>query len=85
MALTVVRVDRFTQSELGRSGLEELSRNLWPGRCQTCGRELGTEPPAVVMVDEGLSVTASLHHAPCQRPRWTRIGVDPTARHLIRK
>jgi hypothetical protein len=82
MALTVVRVDRFTQSELGRSGLEELSRNLWPGRCQTCGRELGTEPPAVVMVDEGLSVTASLHHAPCQRPRWTRIGVDPTARHL---
>lgn len=71
MALAVVRVDRFTQSELGRSGLEELSRNLWLGRCQTCGRELGPQPPAAVMIDDGISVTASLHHAVCQHPRWT--------------
>ena len=82
MALAVVRVDRFTQSELGRSGLEELSRNLWPGRCQTCGRELGPQPPAVVMVASGITVTASLHHAACQQPRWTKNADDATGRHL---
>ena len=82
MALAVVRVDRFTQSELGCSGLEELSRNLWPGRCQTCGRELGPQPPAVVVVDAGISVTASLHHAACQQPRWTHTVIDATGRHL---
>lgn len=82
MALEVVRVDRFTQSELGRSGLEELSRNLWPGRCQTCGRELGPQPPAVMMVASGITVTASLHHAACQQPRWTRNAGDTMGRNL---
>jgi hypothetical protein len=75
MALRVIRADPFTRSELGRSGLEELSRNLWVGRCQTCGRELGREPPAAVLVDSGASVTASLHHGACQSPRWTRAAV----------
>ncbi len=82
MALAVVRVDRFTQSELGRSGLEELSRNLWLGRCQTCGRELGPRPPAVMVVDAGITITASLHHDACQQPRWTRNVGDTTGRHL---
>jgi hypothetical protein len=82
MALAVVRVDRFTQAELGRGGLEELSRNLWLGRCQTCGRELGPQSPAVVVVDAGISVTASLHHSACQQPRWTRTAIDATRRYL---
>ncbi|MGH3975206.1 MAG: hypothetical protein ACRDS9_18030 [Pseudonocardiaceae bacterium] len=82
MALAVVRVDRFTQSELGRSGLEELSRNLWPGRCQTCGRELGPQAPAVIVVEAGITITASLHHDACQQPRWTRNAGDITGRHL---
>lgn len=62
--------------------MEELSRNLWPGLCQTCGSSLGRGMPSVVLRDAVLSVTASLHHEHCQEPQWTRVlprGVD---RHL---
>ncbi|MFC0107936.1 hypothetical protein [Kibdelosporangium aridum] len=70
MALRRLLADPFTRSELGREGLEELSRNLWPGRCQTCGDQLGEDAPAVVVDDFGETVTATLHHAACQEPRW---------------
>ncbi len=72
MALKTLRADPFTRSELGPRGMEELSRNLWLGRCQSCGAGLGTDVPAVVIVDDGLSITATLHHSRCQHPRWSR-------------
>lgn len=72
MALRKALVDPFTRSELVRSGLEELSRNLWPGRCLSCGGDLGDAVPSVLIVDDVVSVTATLHHPACQRPRWTR-------------
>lgn len=83
MALKAFLADPYTRSMLGREGLEELSRNLWPGLCQTCGSPLGdTEPPAVVVLDDELFFTASLHHRGCQRPRWTRTDPPPSGRHL---
>ncbi len=82
MALRAFRADPFTRSELGRSGLEELSRNLWPGLCQTCGTGLDGDVPSVVMVDAVVSVTASLHHARCQEPRWARSLPPGVDRHL---
>jgi len=53
MALKSSRADSFTRSELGPRRLEELSRNLWLGNCQSCGSNLGTDVPAVVIVDDG--------------------------------
>ncbi|MFF7251301.1 hypothetical protein ACFZBU_46490 [Embleya sp. NPDC008237] len=75
-------VDPFTRAELGREGLEELSRNLWPGQCQTCGRELGEASPSVVVVEGVLDVTATLHHAGCERARWCRDGSPSWGRFL---
>lgn len=72
MALRKLLADPFTRSELVRSGLEELSRNLWLGCCQSCGESLADTVPSVLVVDEVVSVTASLHHPSCQRPQWTR-------------
>lgn len=31
--------------------------------------------PVVVVVDDEVSVTATLHHERCQEPRWTRLGL----------
>lgn len=82
MAMKAFLADPYTRSILGKHGLEELSRNLWPGHCQTCGFPLGTEPPAVVIVDEEVSITANLHHRRCQHPRWTKVDPPPSRRHL---
>jgi hypothetical protein len=82
MALKTLRADPFTRSELGPRGMEELSRNLWLGRCQSCGSGLGTDVPAVVIVDDGLSITATLHHSRCQRPRWSRTEPGLPRRYL---
>lgn len=82
MALKILRADPFTRSELGPRGMEELSRNLWLGRCQSCGSDLGTDIPAVVIVDDGLSITATLHHSRCQCPRWSRTEPGLPSRYL---
>lgn len=73
MALRRLLADPYTRAELGEHGLAELSRNLWPGSCLTCGEPLTDEhPPAVLVVDTDIAVTASLRHPGCQRPCWTR-------------
>lgn len=72
MALRKALIDPFTRSELVRFGLEELSRNLWPGRCLSCGGDLAEAVPAVLVVADVVSVTATLHHPDCQQARWTR-------------
>ena len=82
MTLKTLRADPFTRSELGPRGMEELSRNLWLGRCQSCGSGLGTDVPAVVIVDDGLSITATLYHSRCQRPRWSRTEPGLPRRYL---
>jgi hypothetical protein len=82
MALKILRADPFTRSELGPRGMEELSRNLWLGRCQSCGSALGTDVPAVVVMDDGLLITATLHHSRCQRPRWSRTELGLPRRYV---
>lgn len=81
MALRKALVDPFTRSVLARSGLEELSRNLWPRGCMSCGEDLAGVTPSVLVVDEAVSVTASLHHPDCQVPRWTRHSPGLVDRH----
>ncbi|MFB1042352.1 hypothetical protein [Streptomyces chrestomyceticus] len=82
MALRRFAADPFTRAELGRKGLEELSRNLWHGSCQTCGGAFGDEIPVVVIADGIVSITATLHHATCQRPRWCRLRASPSRGYL---
>lgn len=56
--------------ELGRDGLRDLAAHLWPKDCQTCGWELGTEPPALVVQDFMVFMAAGLHHQRCRAPSW---------------
>ncbi|MGH3429306.1 MAG: hypothetical protein ACRDQZ_17360, partial [Mycobacteriales bacterium] len=82
MALRILSADPFIRLELGPRGLEELSRNLWLGNCQSCGSSLAPGVPTIVIVDDGLSITAMLHHSTCQRPRWSRSGPALPRRYL---
>ena len=52
--------DQKTRDKLGDAGLAEVTAGLWAADCQTCGRALGGEPPALC-VDElsGNSVNSS--------------------------
>ncbi|MCW2756156.1 MAG: hypothetical protein JWQ32_3567 [Marmoricola sp.] len=71
MALKILRADPFTRSELGRRGMEELSRNLWLGKCQSCGSGLGTDVPAVVIIDDGLPDESACRRS-CHRSGFRR-------------
>jgi hypothetical protein len=59
-----------TRRRLGEDGLVELAECLWPVDCQSCGRLLGDDPPAVVVDDLSVVAMASLHHQRCRLPVW---------------
>jgi len=46
-----------------------VTGSLWPRDCQSCGRPLGSKPPALCIDEMGEFATASLHH-----PRWRPAG-----------
>jgi hypothetical protein len=73
MSLTSVYADPYTRMVLGPSGMVELSRNLWARNCQTCGDRLGDQTPSLVVLDSPDFIEASLHHAQCCPPQWTRL------------
>ncbi|MEU8140151.1 hypothetical protein [Streptodolium elevatio] len=67
-AVRALLVDPQTQDELGPESLAEIAAHLWAADCQTCGRPLGTPPPALVVHDLPGIATASLHHDNCAPP-----------------
>jgi hypothetical protein len=73
MSLTSIYADPYTRMILGPSGMVELSRNLWARNCQTCGDRLGDQTPSLVVFDSPDFIEASLHHARCCPPQWTRL------------
>ncbi|WUI70969.1 hypothetical protein OHQ90_14250 [Nocardia sp. NBC_00403] len=69
-------VDTSIASRLDSSTLDEVGRNLWPVDCQSCGRALGTELPALVVRDiGGITAAANLNHVRCHSPEWVDRGV----------
>lgn len=70
MAVTTLVVSEMTRLMLGDDGLAALAECLWPVDCQSCGRFLGDDPPAVVVDDLNGVVVASLHHQRCRVPEW---------------
>ncbi len=68
--LREVLCDQKTKDKLGEDGLGEVTASLWAEDCQTCGRKLGSKPPALCVDDAGRYATASLHHPRCRPPGW---------------
>ncbi|MGV9668409.1 hypothetical protein [Nocardia niigatensis] len=68
-------VDESIESRLDSDTLHAIGRNVWPVDCQSCGRALGAEPPALVVFDiGGIVAGANLHHQRCHRPEWNDHG-----------
>jgi hypothetical protein len=63
-------IDDKTKQKLGEAGLAELTSSLWPDACQSCGRSLGDDPPAVAVDDLVAYAVASLHHPGCRTAGW---------------
>ena len=70
MAVGTLWVSELTRQRLGDDGLAELAACLWPVDCQSCGRLLGDDPPAVCVDDLAGIAIASLHHPRCRLPGW---------------
>ncbi len=68
MVLGNVLISPDTRANLGPAGVAELTASLWPVDCQTCGRPLGAQPPALAVDDVTAFAWASLHHQRCRAP-----------------
>jgi hypothetical protein len=53
-----------------RVDVAEVMAGLWPVDCQTYGRPLGAEPPALAVDDVRAFAWASLHYKRCWAPGW---------------
>ena len=71
MGVVSLETDRTTRDRLGAAGLALVRASLWPKDCQTCGRPLGREAPALHVLELEEFVSATLHHPRCQRPEWS--------------
>jgi len=75
MLKTSIKVSQDILDKLGEAGVRDACECLWAVDCQTCGRFLGDEPPALVVDDSLAFAAASLHHLACREPVWNDSGV----------
>lgn len=62
--------DQKTREKLGEDGLTATAACLWAVDCQTCGRSLGIDAPALCVDEIAEYAMASLHHPGCREPGW---------------
>jgi hypothetical protein len=67
-------VDAKIRKQLGEQGLQLVLSSLWAVDCQTCGRPLHGDVPALAIEDAISFFTASLHHPRCRRSQWNDKG-----------
>ena len=68
--VTDMLISPDTRANLGSEGVAEVTAGLWQVDCQTCGRPLGAQPPALAVDDVTEFAWASLHHERCRAPGW---------------
>lgn len=67
----------------GEPGLGKVMAWLWPADCQTCGRPLGREDPALCVDEFGDTAAASVHHPGCRASEWNDTGQIPSGGRYI--
>jgi hypothetical protein len=64
-----VAASKGVKTRLGAT-LGEVCGWLWPKDCQTCGRALADQQPALCADNHGAFAIASLHHPECRGAEW---------------
>lgn len=75
MAVEQIQISKDIHDRLGEQALHEVCAWLWAVDCQSCGRFLGDDPPALCVDDIGIFASASLHHQACRTPDWNDSGM----------
>jgi len=76
MTIGSLQVHRRILTKLTSGGVADVTAQLWPGDCQTCGRALDPVGGVALVVDDLMSTAnASLHHPTCQKSRWNDTGL----------
>ena len=70
MSVPKIVCDRKTCDKLGEDGLIKVRSWLYAADCQTCGRPLGTDAPALVVSEIDEWALAELHHRGCRTAEW---------------
>jgi len=85
VAIGKMLVSADTRDQLGGAeGVAAVAACLWPGDCQTCGRVLGQDPPALCVDDLSEFAYASVHHPACRAPGWNdSSSIATTSRPLV--
>ena len=84
MTISELAIDDKIHYKLSEDGLRDLCTSMWAVDCQTCGRFLGDEAPALCVDDSIVFAYATLHHPSCHPPEWNDSGVAirPSGDHL---
>ncbi|MFD3688731.1 hypothetical protein ACFWTE_28380 [Nocardiopsis sp. NPDC058631] len=74
MAVQNLKLTKKIEAKLGQEGLQQVAAHLWARDCQTCGKSLGAEPPALYVIDMHTYAFAELNHEACRTPDWNDSG-----------
>lgn len=74
MAVQKLKLTEKIETKLGQEGLRQVAAHLWARDCQTCGKSLGSEPPALYVIDMHTYAFAELNHEKCRAPDWNDSG-----------
>lgn len=85
MSIGKMLISADTRDKLGGpEGVAAVDACLWAADCQTCGRPLGQDPPALCVDDLSEFAYASVHHPACRAPGWNdSSSIAGTSRPLV--
>ncbi|MFJ8870587.1 hypothetical protein ACIRD6_33150 [Streptomyces sp. NPDC102473] len=82
MAVTELLVAKEIMTRLSQKARQEVAFNLHKQDCQTCGRPIGDQAPALAVDDCGPFLSATLNHQGCRPSGWYGRGSGTAGVHL---
>ncbi|MGI5122741.1 hypothetical protein ACQEU5_24810 [Marinactinospora thermotolerans] len=75
MAVQELKLTEKIVDKLGEEGVRRVTAYLWARDCQTCGKALGSKPPALYVIDMHNYAFVELNHEKCRAPDWNDSGL----------
>jgi hypothetical protein len=82
MAVTELFIADEIRARLSEKSLAEAAAHLHKRDCQTCGKPLGADAPALTIDDNGPFLSAMLNHQSCRPSGWYQFREVSAGAHL---